>query len=364
MKGKVAVMTGPEKMIFEEYDLPKVGQDSILVRVTRTNVCGSELHIWKGLHPTKKSGVMGHEMVGEIVELGEGVTTDYAGQTVQVGDRIAAAYFLTCKKCKQCLQGYFNLCDNAYEYWSKEAHEYPHFHGSFATHYYIHPNQYFYKVPVNIPDEVAAGANCALSQVYFGLEKSGLKYGDTIVIQGAGGLGLNATAVAKMFGARVIVIDAVPSRLELAKKFGADETISINQHITLEERIEKIMTLTNGIGADVVMELTGIPAAFAEGIHLIKSGGKYISIGNISPGKLTEFDPGVMTRKNITIMGLIRYEPWYLYKSLKFLSMNINKFPFSEMLACDYTLEDVSKALDASFNRGVTRASIGIEHVN
>jgi len=364
MKGKVAVMTEPEKMVFEEYEIPKAGQGSILVRVRRTNVCGSELHIWKGLHPTKKSGVMGHEMVGEIVELGEGVTTDYAGQPVQIGDRVAAAYFLTCRKCKHCLQGYFNLCDNAYKYWSKNAHEYPHFHGSFATHYYIHPDQYFYKVPENIPDEVAAGANCALSQVYYGIEKSGLKYGDTIVIQGAGGLGLNATAVAKTFGAQVIVIDSVLNRLELAKKFGADVTISLEQYKTLEERIEKIMTLTNGIGADVVMELTGVPAAFAEGIHLIKSGGKYISIGNISPGKLTEFDPGVMTRKNITIMGLIRYEPWYLYKSLKFLSLNIDKYPFSEILACDYTLEDIPEALNASFNRGVTRASIGIKHVD
>ena len=364
MRGKVAVMTEPEKMVFEEYEIPKAGQGSILVRVRRTNVCGSELHIWKGLHPTKKSGVMGHEMVGEIVELGEGVTTDYAGQPVQIGDRVAAAYFLTCRKCKHCLQGYFNLCDNAYKYWSKDAHEYPHFHGSFATHYYIHPDQYFYKVPENIPDEVAAGANCALSQVYYGIEKSGLKYGDTIVIQGAGGLGLNATAVAKTFGAQVIVIDSVLNRLELAKKFGADVTISLEQYKTLEERIEKIMTLTNGIGADVVMELTGVPAAFAEGIHLIKSGGKYISIGNISPGKLTEFDPGVMTRKNITIMGLIRYEPRYLYKSLKFLSLNIDKYPFSEILACDYTLEDIPEALNASFNRGVTRASIGIKHVD
>jgi threonine dehydrogenase-like Zn-dependent dehydrogenase len=361
MKGKVAVMTEPEKMIFEEYELPKASIGSILVKVIRTNVCGSELHIWKGLHPTKKSGVMGHEMVGEIVELGEGVSTDYAGQPVKVGDRVAAAYFLTCKKCKQCLQGHFNLCDNAYEYWSKDAHEYPHFHGSFATHYFIHPNQYFYKVPNNIPDEVAASANCALSQVYFGIEKSGLKYGDTIVIQGAGGLGLNATAIAKMFGAKVVVIDAVPSRLDLAKKFGADEIMSIAEYNTLEQRTEKIMALTNGFGADVAMELTGVPAAFSEGIHLIKPGGKYISIGNISPGKLTEFDPGLMTRKGISIFGLIRYQPWYLYKSLEFLRNNVNKYPFSEILACDFTLDDVSDALDASFARGVTRASIAIE---
>lgn len=361
MKGKVAVMTEPEKMIFEEYDLPKASKGSVLVKVVRTNVCGSELHIWKGFHPTKKSGVMGHEMVGEIVDLGEDVTTDYAGQPIKVGDRIAAAYFLTCKKCKNCLQGYFNICDNAYEYWSKEAHEYPHFHGSFATHYYIHPDQYFYKVPDNIPNEVAASANCALSQVYYGIEQSGLKYGDTIVIQGAGGLGLNATAVAKTFGANVIVIDAVENRLELAEKFGADVTLSMTQYATLEERVEKVLAYTNNIGADVVLELTGVPAAFAEGIHLIKPGGKYISIGNISPGKLTEFDPGLMTRKSVEIKGIIRYQPWYLYKSLQFLSNNINQYPFSDILNCNFTLDDISEALEASFNRGVTRASIEIQ---
>lgn len=358
MKGKVAVMTEPEHLIFEEYDLPEVGPGSILVRVIRTNVCGSELHIWKGHHPTKKSGVMGHEMVGEIVAIGEGLTTDYAGNPIQLGDRIASTYFLTCRTCTPCQQGYFNLCENAYQFWSKEAHEYPHFHGSFATHYYIHPNQYFYKVPENVPDEVAASANCALSQVYFGIEQAGLKYGDTIVIQGAGGLGLNATAVAKTFGARVIVIDSVQQRLELAKKFGADEVISITDYPTLESRVNKVQSITCNKGADIAMELTGVPEAFSEGIHLLKLGGKYVSIGNISPGKLAPFDPGLMTRKNISVLGLIRYNPWYLQKALAFLQQKIDDYPFTEILACDYTLDDIAEALDLSASRTITRASI------
>ncbi|QOV11474.1 zinc-binding dehydrogenase [Viridibacillus arvi] len=358
MKGKVAVMTEPEQLIFEEYDLPKAGQGSVLVKVIRTNVCGSELHIWRGQHPTKKSGVMGHEMVGEIVELGENVTTDFAGNPVKVGDRIAAAYFLTCRKCNHCQQGLFNLCENAYEFWSKDAHEYPHFHGSFATHYYIHPNQYFYKVPENVSDASAASANCALSQVYFGVEKAGIKYGDTVVIQGAGGLGLNASAVAKSLGATVIVIDAVDSRLALAKRFGADYTISFAEYPSVADRVARLLALTNNRGADIAMELTGVPAAFNEGIHLLKAGGKYISIGNISPGKLTEFDPGLMTRKNIQILGVIRYNPWYLQKALAFLSDQSDVYPFDDMLACDYTLADIAKALDTSATREITRASI------
>lgn len=362
MKGKVAVMVEPEKLIFEEYEVPKAGPGGVLVKVIRTNVCGSELHIWKGLHPTKKSGVMGHEMVGEIVQLGEGVTRDFAGNPVEVGDRIAAAYFLTCRACSPCQEGLFNLCENAYVYWSKDAHEYPHFHGSFATHYYIHANQYFYKVPDHVPDAVAASANCALSQVYFGVEKSQLVLGETIVIQGAGGLGLNAAAVAKEFGATVIVIDALESRLELAKKFGADHTISIAEYPTVKERVDYLQKLTDGKGADVVMELTGVPAAFSEGIHLIKPGGRLISMGNISLGKLTEFDPGLMTRKAVQIIGLIRYQPWYLQKALSFLSKTINRYPFAEILSCDYTLQDIPRALDTSANRTITRASILIDN--
>ncbi|UOF88954.1 alcohol dehydrogenase catalytic domain-containing protein [Fodinisporobacter ferrooxydans] len=117
MKGKVAIMTEPGKLDFAEYDLPEVGAGSVLVKVTRTNVCGSELHIWQGHHPTKKSGVMGHEMVGKIAALGPDVETDYAGNNVKVGDRIAAAYFLTCRKCKPCQHGDFHLCENAYKFW-------------------------------------------------------------------------------------------------------------------------------------------------------------------------------------------------------------------------------------------------------
>jgi D-arabinose 1-dehydrogenase-like Zn-dependent alcohol dehydrogenase len=358
MKGKVAVMTEPMKLTFAEYDLPAVGPGAILVQVTRTNVCGSELHIWQGHHPTKKSGVMGHEMVGRIAALGEGVETDFAGNPVQVGDRIAAAYFLTCRKCKPCQQGHLNLCENAYKYWTKDPEEAPHFHGSFGTHYYIHPDQYFYKVPDNVPDSAAASANCALSQVYFGIEKANLHYGETVVIQGAGGLGLNAAAVASEFGAKVIIIDGVTSRLEKARQFGADYLVDMNEYDTLEKRTHIVQELTGGRGADLAMELTGVPAAFNEGIHLVRPGGRYVSIGNISPGKMMSFDPGLMTRKAINIIPLVRYEPWYLNKSLQFLAEKIEKYPFGQMLDADFALEEIGEALDRSAAREITRASI------
>jgi threonine dehydrogenase-like Zn-dependent dehydrogenase len=358
MKGKVAVMTEPGKLIFAEYDLPEVERGSILVQVVRTNICGSELHIWQGHHPTKRSGVMGHEMVGIIARIGEGVETDFAGNPVQIGDRVAAAYYITCRKCMPCQGGQFHLCENAYKYWTKDPEESPHFHGSFGTHYYIHPDQYFYKVPDNVPDAAAASANCALSQVYFGIDQAEIRPGEAIVIQGAGGLGLNACAVAKEYGATVIVIDGIPARLELAKQFGADHLIDMGVYDTTEKRAQAVYSLTHGRGADAAMELTGVPAAFNEGIHLIRTGGRYVSIGNVSPGRLAPFDPGLMTRKAIRILPVMRYNPWYLHKALSFISNTIDKYPFDLMLDADFHLEDIVLALNKSASREITRASI------
>ncbi len=361
MKGKVAVMTEPMKMDFREYEVPEPEKGAVVLKVTRTNVCGSELHIWRGEHPTKKKGVLGHEMVGVIEKLGQGVSQDYAGQPIKEGDRVATVYYQTCRKCNMCRRGQFHLCEKAYDFWNKDPEEAPHFHGTFSTHYYIHPDMFFYKVPENVPDVAAASANCALSQVYYGIDKSALAYGDTIVIQGAGGLGLNATAIAKEKGAKVIIIDAVESRLELAKRFGADHTINLKEFDTVEKREAAIKGLTDGVGADVGIELSGVPAAFSEGIHLIRSGGQYVTIGNVSPGKYTDFDPGLLTRKSIQIIPIVRYDPWYLNKALTFLSMNIEKYPFTDIIDADFDFCNLQEALDKSASREVTRASINMK---
>src|SRR5439155_13067199 len=107
--------------------------------------------------------------------------------------------------------------------------EFPHFHGPYAEYYYLRPNHFVFKVPDDLSDALVAPANCALSEVIYGWQQAGLRFGDTVAIQGAGGLGLNAAAVAKDMGAgRVIVIDRLAARLELARRFGADEVIDAN----------------------------------------------------------------------------------------------------------------------------------------
>lgn len=357
-KGRLVYLTGTETVEIQEHNVPSAGPGSLVTEIVRANVCGSELHIWGGHHPVINEAVLGHEALCRITELGDGVETDYAGQEVSEGDIIAPVYFQTCNKCEYCRIGEFHLCNEVYDHWLQPPEDAPHFHGTFGTHYYIHPNQHFYRVPSDLDHGIAAAANCALSQILFGFDEVGVDRGDTIAIQGAGGLGLNAIAVANELGARSIVVEGVDGRIEKARKFGADEVIDFREYNTAEARAERVRDLTDGLGADVAVEVAGVPSAFSEGVELVRDGGRYLVMGNINPGKTTEFDPGTLTRKGVQIQAAIRYKPWYLLKALNFLEKHANDYPYDELLDSIFALNDVQEALKMSQKREVTRASL------
>lgn len=357
-KGRLSVMVEPGKLEYREYDLPEPEKGAMLVKVLRTNVCGSDVHNWMGKVPMKIGTTLGHEMIGRIEKMGDGVTKDNAGTPLKVGDRVVCTYFQICNHCMACMQGNYASCKNTYEFFVKKPEEFPHFHGTFSSHYYIQPGQFVYKVPDTLPDYIAVGANCAVSQVLYGLTKASLKAGETLVVQGAGGLGLYATAIAKASGARVIVIDGVKARLEQAKKFGADFVIDLNEYKTVEERKNVVLDITSGIGADVGIELSGVPDAFSEGVHHIRESGRYVSIGNIIVGAYTKIDPAFLTKKSVVIYPINRYEPGYLYKALQFLCGNIDKFPFQDLVHEEFKFEELEDALNKSMRKEVTRATI------
>ena len=170
----------------------------------------------------------------------------------------------------------------------------PHFKGTFGDYFYLYPNHVVFKVPDDLPDELVVGVNCAMAQVTCGWDLANVAVGETVVIQGAGGLGLYAIAVARERGAgRIIVVDGVPERLEVAAMFGADEFVDIGALPEPAQRIRRVRELTGGWGADVVMEVGGFPRITEEGIQMVASGGRYVEIGNISPGLTYAADPAL-----------------------------------------------------------------------
>ncbi len=365
-KGRAAVYTEFGKpMEIREYPVPEPEPGAILVKVTRTNICGSDLHMWRGDVNLSMLGaplpaILGHEMMGKVAKLGEGVATDSAGAPLAVGDRVVNRYFYPCGHCKACLRGEDAACPMASLGVVMGCEEYPHFLGTYAEYKYLPPNHTVFKVPDNVTDDMAAPANCALSQVLYGLEKVGLKFGETVAIQGAGGLGLYATAVAKDMGAaKVIVIDGIDERLEMAKAFGADELIDMRELQTPVERWLKVKELTDGWGADVVAELVGFPQVIQEGLDMLGNGGRYLEIGNISPMMTCQIDPAMtLVMNNKSIHGVMLYPASALKKALDFLSRARDRYPFDKILSHTYSLDEINEAFEAQDKGHVCRSTI------
>jgi threonine dehydrogenase-like Zn-dependent dehydrogenase len=167
-----------------------------------------------------------------------------------------------------------------------------------------------------LSDALVSSVNCALCEALYGLDQIGIRLGDTVVIQGAGGLGLYGAALAKEMGAgQVIVLGRRAERLTLAQAFGADLTLS-SEETSEEERRQCVLDRTQGQGADVVAEFVGSPQPVAEGVRLLRPGGRYLWIGNVTPGLFCDFDPGTLVRTAQSIKGAIAYEPWVLPRAL------------------------------------------------
>jgi threonine dehydrogenase-like Zn-dependent dehydrogenase len=353
--GRLAYMPKPGIVELREYDLPEAEPGALLIQTAAAGVCGTDLHIYADQHPLK-SVVLGHEVIGTVIDPSTR-PTDSAGAPLQEGDMVSAMYFAFCQHCRPCSRGQTHLCENAYHHWVQPPDVWPHFTGTFGTHYYVGRHQHLFKVPDNVPPLAAVSANCALAQVSAGVDRANVTAGDTVVIQGAGGLGLWGVAVAKERGARVVIVDAVPRRLEAARAFGADETVSFEEAPGAADRIARVRELTDG-GADVAIELTGVGPAVLEGVEMVRPGGTYIEIGIVMPGVEIGLDIGSLTRRSVTIHPVMRYHQRFLRQGLEFISRNIDRLPLDQLVDATYPLDDVLQALDDSKARKVNRAAI------
>jgi threonine dehydrogenase-like Zn-dependent dehydrogenase len=350
MKGRVAVLKAyGGDFELREYPVPDPEAGAVLIRLTRAGVCGSDLHIWRGemkdvYGALPKDLTFGHEMCGRVARLGPGVSVDSAGQPLREGDRVAFLYFFPCGRCPVCLRDEMGSCPRKVRA-NRVAGTAPYFNNAYGDYYYLRPGGFLFRIPDAVSDDVATPANCALAQVIYGLTRAGVRLGDTVVIQGAGGLGLNAVAVARDMGAdRIIVVDRVTARLELARAFGADHTLSLTELTTSEQRIEAVLDLTGGFGADVVADFVGYPEVVPEGLRMLRGGGCYLEVGSIAPGNVFSYDATALVRGNTRVIGASNYSPWALAQALAFLRRTLGRFPFDRLVSHVYPLERIGDA--------------------
>lgn len=291
---KAAVFIKPGKITLQERPIPKVGPTDALIKVTTTTICGTDVHILKGEYPVDPGRIVGHEPVGIIHELGSAVTG------YKIGQRVVVGAITPCGQCYSCLDNHQAQCGGK----PMGGWRFGNSIDGCQAEYFLVPFAMANLAPVpdDLTDEQVLMCPDIMSTGFGGAESGQIKIGDTVAIFAQGPIGLCVTAGAKLKGAtKIIVVDNIAKRLEVAKQMGADITIDFSK----TDPIEEIMKLTNGRGADVAVEALGIQETFENCLRILKPGGTLSSLGVYS-GKLTmpvdAFAAGLGDHKIVTTL--------------------------------------------------------------
>jgi len=357
---RAVVMVEPGQLALREFDDPVLEEGTALVRLVLTGVCGTDRHVYEGHLPLDFPVIPGHENLGVVEEI-RGEFKDAMGDPLSVGDRIVwDAGFEACGECYYCkwLPSNYGatFCEKGRAYGFENCDRPPHLLGGWAEKAILVPGTAAYRVPEVLTDEEALLVDPLASAS--GVERAvfhcswlgmGLGFGQTVVIQGSGTVGVLAAVKAQLLGAtRTLMVGGPASRLTLAESFGVQETIDIGEMTSPNERIAAIRELTGGIGADVVVDCTGVPSAVPEGLDMLRHGGVYVEIGHYTDAGSTTINPFQhLCYKDVTLIGQWAYGSTQFRKDLALLERHHEAFPFGELITHRFRLDQYAEAMDA-----------------
>lgn len=369
-KVTAAVMVEPGRIELQRFERPTPASDSLLMKVDELGICGSDKHMYLGHTPLNFPVIPGHEVVGTATEIGKDANSamNVIGGPIKEGDKITVVPGSKgCGKCYFCLHipNRPALCTNRTIYGFSNCENPPHLTGEASEYTYIHGNSWVYKIPDGIPEKIrvltepAAVATRAVERAFTpGVPQTGAGYGigDRVAVLGSGPIGLMVVAVLRHTGAGLIIAtDIVDSRLEMAKKMGADVTINAAK-TTLEERIQQVQDLTDGVGADIVIECAGLPIVFGEAIELVRRGGKVIESGHYTDSGNVEVNPNKICKKDIDIQGVWAYPQIQFETALEFLQRT--NAPLEELITDYLPLEKFEEGIEMLGVEGVYKVVV------
>ena len=358
--GRAAVYDAPNQpFVIREYPVRDVKPDEVLTRVIMATICRSDIHSYQGHRPNPCPGILGHEIIGIIEQMGAKIHDDMRGDPLSLGDRVTwTEYFHQGESYHRNIKDMPQKSPGIRKYGHDLVEDDPHFLGGFADYCYIMPGTGILKLPAELSDEEATPLNCGVATMISVVEAAEIKMGDCVVVQGLGLLGLYGCAIARARGARTIIgLDAVADRLEMAKLFGADETIDVTS-MNEDDLVAKVRALCPPDGADVAIEVCGLASVVTTGIHMLCVGGRYIIAGLVKPNDEFMLDGNEVLRKWITLKGVHNYHPRHLIQALDFVMTNRKRFPFKDMVDAKFSLDELNEAFSKAADRSVLRAAI------
>ncbi|GAB1196115.1 D-xylulose reductase A [Aspergillus pseudonomiae] len=344
------VLEGIHKVKFEDRPIPELRDaHDVLVNVRFTGICGSDVHYWEhgsiGQFVVKDPMVLGHESSGVISKVGSAVTT------LKVGDRVAMEPGIPCRRCEPCKAGKYNLCEKM------AFAATPPYDGTLAK-YYVLPEDFCYKLPENINLQEAAVME-PLSVAVHIVKQANVAPGQSVVVFGAGPVGLLCCAVARAFGSpKVIAVDIQRGRLEFAKKYAATAIFEPSK-VPAPENAKRIVNENDlGRGADIVIDASGAEPSVHTGIHVLRPGGTYVQ-GGMGRNEIT-FPIMAACTKELNVRGSFRYGSGD-YK----LAVNLvasGRVSVKELITGIVSFEDAEQAFqEVKAGKGIKTLIAGVE---
>jgi len=324
----------------EDVEIPKISDEEVLVRVKGAGICHTDLHFldgtlvpWKGSLPL----TLGHEVAGEIESVGRKV------RRFRKGERVVVNNGVSCGKCKYCKMGRENLCVELDQLGFT-------LDGGYAE-YMKAPERTLVRLPKEVTFEEGALLPCGVASSYHALmDIAQLRKGETLLINGTGGLGSSAVQIAKVAGAKIIAVDVVDEKLEMAKKLGADETVNPRT----QDLGEAVKRFTGGQGVDVALELVGTSAAGRAALGTLGKTGRYVIVGYTK--EALEATPLILVILEAQIRGVVAYT----MKDLQAVVRLVQRGRLKPVVARKFGLDELSSALDLLRQGSITGRSVAV----
>ncbi len=329
MKNRAAFMTGINTIEMRDIEVPKIKDNEVLVKIEYVGICGSDSQYLEtgaiGDFVVEGDFILGHECAGEVVELGSEVTD------LKLGDKVALEPGITCGECEFCKTGKYNLCPDV------EFLATPPYHGCLVN-YIAFPANMCFKLPDNMSTKEGALVE-PLSVGIHSAEQGNVSLGDSVIILGAGCIGLVTLLACKAYGATdITVVDMMQKRLNFATELGASRVINASE----ADAVEVMNEFTNGKGTDVVIETAGSSVTIKQTAHLVKNGGTIVLVG-MAPEDIIDYNFAKIMAKEATITSVFRYRNIY-QKAINAISEGL--IDVSGIVTHEFEFEDSAKAFD------------------